>query len=108
MKRVGQGVHIPVKFGTVPVVSFKDPSLQDASEGHLELLKDALWIARTAVKIPTLKTETDGRETPKLSVKMKYLEASGPTREEAIAKLRQEVLWVTDRIPELRAEDVDV
>lgn len=97
-----------MKFGLVPVISFKDPSLEDASEGHLELMKDCVWIAQTAMKVPTVKTKIAGRETPKLSVKMVHARATGPTREEALARLHKEILSLTRGVPELRAEDVEV
>jgi hypothetical protein len=97
-----------MKLGLVPVISYKDPSVAEATGEYAELLKDSLWIAQTAVKVPTLKTKVAGREIPKLSVKMKYLQATGPTREQAIAKLREEILSGTRGIPELHAEDIEV
>lgn len=97
-----------MKLGLVPIVSFKDPSVADATGEYAELLKDSLWTAQTAMKIPTLKTRVAGREIPKLSVKMKYLMASGPTREEAVRKLKEEILSATRGVPELKAEEIEV
>ena len=96
------------KIGLVPVLSFKDPSLTDASEDHLELMNDCLWTAQTAIKVPTLKMKTAGREIPKYLVKMKYLQATGPTREAAVEKLKADIAMCARGIPELHAEDVDV
>lgn len=95
-------------LGLVPVLSFRDPALTDASEDHLEMCKDWIWVARTAVKVPTLKTKTAGREMPAYPVKMRYLEVKGPTREVVVAKLREEIVCYARGIPDLVAQDLDV
>ncbi len=90
------------RIGLIPVMSFKDPAIADDDDLGLEQ-----WVAQTAVPIPTLKSDLSG-SSPKLSVEMKVLSATGHSRKDAIDRLRRDLSYKAEQVPELQLDEIEV
>lgn len=91
------------RFGLIPIVSYKDPALSDEVCDDLSIHQ---WVAQTAVQIPTVLTDTSESE-PKLSVVMRVLSATGHSRKDAVDKLRREISYRAQQVPELQFSEIE-